>query len=119
MITEFSIDVDKLKIHLLFLFEGKLMFILAFELRETFALLLTEYSDKIILNLENVEYIDSTGLGTIAHAAQNLNETNGSIVIICQKPQIKKIFQVSGLLMKNIKLYETKENVFEKHEGVS
>ena len=94
MITEFSIDVDKTQDPPTIFVRGEIDVYTCVELRETFALLLTEYSDKIILNLENVEYIDSTGLGTIAHAAQNLNETSGSIVIICQKPQIKKIFQV-------------------------
>ena len=89
------------------------------ELREAFMALLAEDHTVIVLNLENVEYIDSTGLGTVAYAAQRLSEKNGKIIVVCKKPQIKKIFQVSGLLTKNIQLYETQEEVLETHEGIN
>jgi len=64
----------------------------------------------LILNLESVQYIDSTGLGTIAQAAHSLSQQNGKIHVVCTRPSIKKIFEVSGLVKKNIVLFETEES---------
>jgi len=63
----------------------------------------------IILNLENISYIDSTGLGAIAQSARALNATNGQLYIVCNQPQIRKIFEVSGLDKKNIRLFDKEE----------
>ena len=51
-----------------------------------------EGHSNLILDLENIQYIDK-GL-TIAHAAQSIETKNGTIHVICTKPQIK-IFEVS------------------------
>jgi anti-anti-sigma factor len=59
-----------------------------------------------IINLEKVSYIDSTGLGVLASSANKIAGQNGLLHIICAQPQIKKIFIVSGLLEKNLRLYE-------------
>jgi len=64
----------------------------------------------IVLNLDNVQYIDSTGLGTIAQAAYAIAQKNGRIHVICTRPSIKKIFEVSGLIKKNISLYESENS---------
>ena len=61
---------------------------------------------RIILNLEGIQYIDSTGLGIIAYAARNISLKNGRLQIICIKPHLRKIFDISGLNKKNIQLYE-------------
>ena len=55
--------------------------------------------------------IDSTGLGTIAHSAQQIQANTGQIYVICTKPQIKKIFEVSGLLTKNLTLFESEDQI--------
>ena len=69
---------------------------------------------QLVLDLEDLQYIDSTGLGTIAHTAQNIQDQNGQVHVICNKPQIKKIFEFSGLEEKNITLYDTEAAVVEK-----
>lgn len=64
----------------------------------------------IILNLINVQYIDSTGLGAIARCAHQLSKQNGMIRVIAVKPQIETIFNVSGLSKKNIQLFKDEES---------
>lgn len=66
--------------------------------------IISEKKQSFILDLENISYIDSTGLGTIAYTARSLEETKEKIHIVCNKPQIIKIFKVSGLEKKNITL---------------
>ncbi|MFA5927885.1 MAG: STAS domain-containing protein [Candidatus Margulisiibacteriota bacterium] len=60
----------------------------------------------IIVNMENVKYIDSTGLGVLASSANKIAPNNGVMHVICAQSHIKKIFIVSGLLEKNFKLYD-------------
>lgn len=60
----------------------------------------------LVINMENVQYIDSTGLGTVAQIAHTLSQKNGKIHVVCTRPSIKKIFEVSGLIRKNIILFE-------------
>jgi anti-anti-sigma factor len=71
---------------------------------------LTEVVDsgrvKVILDLQNVHYIDSTGLGTIAHSARSLSKAEGQLNVVCTRPQVRKIFEISGLSSKNINLFE-------------
>ena len=55
-----------------------------------------------VINLEGVRYIDSTGLGVLIGALKKVREQNGRIVLICTNPQIKKIFNITGL----IKIFE-------------
>lgn len=63
---------------------------------------LTELIDKgkynLIINLEEVRYIDSTGLGVLIGALKKVREHNGTIGIVCNNPQIKKIFNITGLV---------------------
>ena len=52
----------------------------------------------LIINLEGVRYIDSTGLGVLIGALKKVRENEGSINLICTNPQIKKIFNITGLV---------------------
>lgn len=64
----------------------------------------------IIINLSLVRYIDSTGLGVIANGANQISRlSDGNINIINATPQIRKIFDVSGLMSANFNLFENEE----------
>ena len=107
----FSVEIeDKYQVPTI-LVQGEIDVYTCPQLRSTLADIVEKGNDSFILNLENIHYIDSTGLGTIAHTAQNVSSNEGHIHIICNKPQIKKIFEVSGLEKKNITLYETEADV--------
>lgn len=118
MLSEFSINVDYPNDVPCINIQGEIDIYTCSNLRETLQQVYDEKKGNFILNLEKVQYIDSTGLGTIAHTAQKLEETGNIIYVICTKPQIKKIFEVSGLLRKNIKLIESAETVSKEVEEV-
>ena len=116
MITEFSVDVGTLNLSdskslPVIRVRGEIDIYTCSELRKTLASTIESSATDFLLNLENVQYIDSTGLGTIAHSAQQIQTNNGQVFIICTKPQIKKIFEVSGLLSKNISIYESEDQI--------
>jgi len=62
----------------------------------------------IIVNLEEVSYIDSTGLGVLIGALKRVKENKGDIKLVCTNLQIKKIFDITGLV-KIFDLYDTEE----------
>jgi anti-sigma B factor antagonist len=118
MLSEFSINIDYSKDIACINIKGEIDIYTCSSLRETLQKIEEEKPGNFILDLDKVQYIDSTGLGTIAHTAQKLEEKNNTIYIVCTKPQIKKLFEVSGLLRKNIKLIESVEAVIAPAEEV-
>ncbi|HEY3999355.1 MAG TPA: STAS domain-containing protein [Candidatus Xenobia bacterium] len=61
-----------------------------------------------VINLEGVRYIDSTGLGVLIGALKKVREHNGRIVLVCTNQQIKKIFNITGLI-KIFEIYGSEE----------
>jgi len=68
------------------------------KVKETITELIEKGHYHLIVNLEGVRYIDSTGLGVLIGALKKVREQNGSISLICTNPQIKKIFNITGLV---------------------
>ncbi|HVA37164.1 MAG TPA: STAS domain-containing protein [Candidatus Dormibacteraeota bacterium] len=63
----------------------------------------------LIINLESVRYIDSTGLGVLIGALKRVREHAGSVSLIVANPQIKKIFDITGLV-KIFGIYESEQS---------
>ncbi|AGB40560.1 anti-anti-sigma factor [Halobacteroides halobius DSM 5150] len=53
---------------------------------------------RIILDLGGVEFIDSSGLGAILSKYKKLDKMNGKLIVTNVTPQVKRIFEVSGIL---------------------
>lgn len=51
----------------------------------------------IIVNLAEVEYLDSTALGVLIGGLKRLREREGSLDLICPNPRIRRIFEITGL----------------------
>lgn len=51
----------------------------------------------IEINAENLDYIDSTGLGVLMGIYKELEKEKRKIYIINEKPNIRKIFQITEL----------------------
>ncbi|MBT5856028.1 STAS domain-containing protein [bacterium] len=65
-----------------------------------------EQNPNIILDLTNVHFIDSTGLGVIAFNAEKCRRAGSALCVICDKPQIRKVFDASGLSGKSVLVVE-------------
>lgn len=63
----------------------------------------------LIIKMTDVEYIDSSGLGALVGGLKRATERNGKIVIVCDKPQVKKVFEITGL-EKVFPIYDTEES---------
>jgi anti-sigma B factor antagonist len=50
----------------------------------------------LLVDLTEVEYIDSVGLGIMIGAAKRTNDRGGDLAIVAVHPQVLRVFQVSG-----------------------
>ena len=51
----------------------------------------------IIVDLTDVEYLDSTALGVLIGGLKRLRERDGSLDLVCPNPRIRRIFEITGL----------------------
>jgi anti-anti-sigma factor len=52
---------------------------------------------RVVLNLEKLGYIDSTGIGAIIRAKKDLSAQGGDLVLLNVPPNIKDIFELVNL----------------------
>ena len=51
----------------------------------------------VVVNMSEVEYIDSSGLGTLVGGLKRSSEKGGKIAVVCSANQICKVFEITGL----------------------
>jgi anti-sigma B factor antagonist len=53
---------------------------------------------RLVLDLSDVTFIDSTAIGVIAGAVEKLDESGGgSLAIVCTHEKVMQIFEITGL----------------------
>ncbi|MDQ7823823.1 MAG: STAS domain-containing protein [Candidatus Eremiobacteraeota bacterium] len=90
-------------IHLVSL-EGDIDFIVYPELKKQLLKLIESGKINMIVNLDKVNYIDSSGLGAITSAHLKVTSMGGNIKIVSPNSDINKIFDITGL-SKVVKIY--------------
>ncbi|MDQ2817687.1 MAG: STAS domain-containing protein [Candidatus Eremiobacteraeota bacterium] len=68
------------------------------KVKETITDLIDQGHYTLVINLEHVRYIDSTGLGVLIGGLKRVREHSGTVNLVCTNPQIKKIFDITGLV---------------------
>ena len=48
-------------------------------------------------DLDQVSFIDATGLGALAGAARQAAAQGSSMYVVCARPQTRRLFRVTGL----------------------
>ena len=76
---------------------GELDVSTADELKKSLHKLVDEKNIDMKLNLENLDYIDSTGLGVMIGILKRLKIENKEVYIEKPKNNIRKIFNITGL----------------------
>jgi len=51
----------------------------------------------LVVDIEGVGFIDSSGLGVLVSGLRRVKETSGSMHIVCTRESILKIFRITGL----------------------
>ena len=66
-------------------------------LRELLIDLAGKNTCQLIVNMEKVEFLDSTGLGVLVGGLKRVRAHDGSLDLVCTQERILKIFRVTGL----------------------
>ena len=66
-------------------------------LRDKFTELVAAGSYDIIVDMQNVEFLDSTGLGVLVGGLKKVRAHDGSLDLVCNQDRLLKIFRITGL----------------------
>jgi len=67
------------------------------DLRERLIELINEGRHRLVLDLEGVDFLDSTGLGTIIGALKRARTHGGDLRLVCTETRITRLFEITGL----------------------
>jgi anti-sigma B factor antagonist len=67
-------------------------------LREQLIALVNEQRYHLVVSLEGVDFIDSTGLGVLISGLKRVKTHGGRFSLVCTEPRILKVFEITGLL---------------------
>jgi len=78
------------------------------ELRSALAPVLDGENPRLLLDLSNVGFMDSTGVGVMVNALNRVKEKNGAIAFCGVTSRVHRILQIAGLL-RALPLYEDRD----------
>jgi anti-sigma B factor antagonist len=67
------------------------------ELRDKITELVAAGHHDIVVDMENVDFLDSTGLGVLVGGLKKVRAENGSMQLVCGQDRLLKIFRITGL----------------------
>jgi anti-sigma B factor antagonist len=66
-------------------------------LREQLHALVASGTPRIVVDLDAVDFLDSTGLGVLVGALKRVRANGGELALVCTSARIRKVFEVTGL----------------------
>jgi len=67
------------------------------KLREKIVELVAQGRYAIVIDLEAVDFLDSTGLGVLVGGLKRVRSHDGDLVLVCTHQRILKVFEITGL----------------------
>jgi anti-sigma B factor antagonist len=67
------------------------------KLRDKITELVGEGHHQLVIDMENVDFLDSTGLGVLVGGLKRVRAHEGSLRLVCTQERILKIFRITGL----------------------
>jgi anti-sigma B factor antagonist len=67
------------------------------KLREQLVELVNDGSYHLVVDMEGVDFLDSTGLGVLVGGLKRVRAHEGSLRLVCNQERILKIFRITGL----------------------
>lgn len=72
-----------------------------------------ENAQNLILDMEHLDFIDSSGLGVILGRYRRIREQGGNMAIVGVKPHVKRILELAGI-MGIVKVYQQTEQALQE-----
>jgi anti-sigma B factor antagonist len=67
------------------------------QLKQRIGTLIEQGHHQIVVDLEGVEFIDSTGLSALVSGVTRAGESNGELAVVCTQPQFLRLLALTGL----------------------
>ena len=96
--------------------EGKIDIYTAPRLRELLIDLVNQNNYQLIVNMDRVEFLDSTGLGVLVGGLKRVRAHDGALDLVCTRERILKIFRITGLT-KVFAIHETVDQAIAASKG--
>jgi anti-sigma B factor antagonist len=96
--------------------QGEIDMYTAPRLRELLTYLVSTGSYQLVVNLDKVGFLDSTGLGVLVGGLRRVRAHDGSMDLVCTQQRILKIFRVTGLT-EVFGIYETVDQAIAVTKG--
>lgn len=66
-------------------------------LRDRLNALVADGHHDLIVDMQGVEFLDSTGLGVLVGGLKRVRTHNGSLQLVCSQERVLKVFRITGL----------------------
>jgi len=86
------------------------------EIKDTIKAQMDGGHKKIIINLENVSYIDSSGIGALISSLSNLKKIGGGLKIINVYDSVRKVFELTKLTS-FFEIYDSEEEAVSAYQS--
>lgn len=104
---DLGIEVDESRPpHVVVAVRGEVDIATAPKLREKLVELASQGAQQLVVDLDAVEFLDSTGLGVLIGGMKRLRGLDGDLTLVCTQPRILKVFEITGL-NRAFTIYET------------
>ena len=67
------------------------------KLRDKITELVNAGHHRLLIDMEKVEFLDSTGLGVLVGGLKKVRAHDGSMELVCSQDRLLKIFRITGL----------------------
>ena len=67
------------------------------KLRDKITELVGDGHHNLVIDMESVDFLDSTGLGVLVGGLKRVRAHDGSLRLVCTQERILKIFRITGL----------------------
>jgi anti-sigma B factor antagonist len=67
------------------------------QLRERLIELVNDGRARLVLALDGIDFLDSTGLGTIVSVLKRARTHGGDLRLVCTETRITRLFEITGL----------------------
>jgi anti-sigma B factor antagonist len=95
--VDLSLETRQQNDHVIIEVSGEIDVYTAPKLRECITSLVDEGHRNLVVDLEKVEFMDSTGLGVLVGGLKRVRTHEGSLELVCTQERLLKIFRITGL----------------------
>ena len=83
--------------HVVVAVSGEIDIASAPKLREKLVELASQGAQQVVVDLQEVDFLDSTGLGVLIGGMKRLRGMDGDLTLVCTQPRTLKVFEITGL----------------------